>query len=55
MTPKLASLVFWDVDQRGSFNSFYVGGIAGFVFTVEVVGTDRCISISDFKINYIRN
>jgi len=55
MTLKLASLVFCDVDQGGSLNSCYFGGIAGFVFTVEAVGTDRCISISDFKINYITN
>lgn len=29
-------------------------GIAGFVFMVEVVITDRCISVSGFKMNCIR-
>jgi hypothetical protein len=55
MTLKFSSLVFCDVDQGGSLNSFCFGGIPGFVFTVEAVGVDRCISISDFKTNYIRN
>ena len=55
MTIKLASLVFCDVDQGGSLNVFCFGGIAGFFFMVELVGTNRRIIISDFKIKYITN
>ena len=53
MKMKLASLVFCDVDQGESLNGFCFGGIAGFFFMVELVGTNRRIIISDFKIKYI--
>jgi hypothetical protein len=55
MTLKLSINVFWEVEQGRSLNSCCFGGIAGFVFMVEVVGTDRCVTISDFVINNITN
>ena len=54
MRLNLLVFFFCDVEKGASLCSFWLGGIAGFVFMVEVVGTERCTSISGFKMNCIR-